>query len=76
MPVRHTRSRSSRQEEREHKVYATPEQCVQKVLRAVGTEIGRLKQYLEKRRLIESTLTEFEILRHVFLTLLGWIDCE
>ena len=42
---------------------ATPEQCKRNVLRPIGAEINRLKQYNEKHESIESKRMEVEILR-------------
>ncbi len=51
------------EEKRAQEGYATPEQCVRIVLRAVGAEIRRLEQYQEKRESIESERGKVEILR-------------
>jgi hypothetical protein len=51
------------EEKRAQEGYATPEQCVRIVLRAVGAEIRRLEQYQQKRESIESERGKVEILR-------------
>jgi hypothetical protein len=51
------------EEKRAQEGHATPEQCRQNVLREVGAEILRLKQYREKREPIESERRQVEILR-------------
>ena len=49
--------------ERKRKGYATPEECKQRMVRCIGLEIRRLKEYLKKRESIESERTKVEILR-------------
>jgi hypothetical protein len=51
------------EKERARERYATPEQCKQNVLRAIGVEIKRLKQYEKEHNSIESKRREVEILR-------------
>jgi hypothetical protein len=51
------------EEERAREGYATPEQCVKSVLRAVSAEIRRLEEYRNDREPIESQRAQVEILR-------------
>jgi hypothetical protein len=51
------------EEQRAQEGYATPEECVKHVLRAIDVEVRRLKKYSEEREPIESARRQVEILR-------------